>query len=147
MTGRTQRRQRILRLRGIEHRLARLQAAKAEASLVGLQEIRNRLGQLRINSASAPGYVSGADLNALGEMALRLEQADEAMAVPLAQAEQQRGEADAQRRAAWIREESSARLHDRAKTDDDRQAQFKADALRPWRNRQRRQISTTGEAG
>jgi hypothetical protein len=135
MSGLAKRRQRILRLRGIEHRLAQLRLAGAEAKLRELEDVAERIAGLRLSTALPAGLVRGATLNASGEFGQRLERAGMDIAAPTAQAKEQRDAAEAARITAWQGEEKSARLHIRAAATEAKAAEQRFIASLPWRKR------------
>jgi hypothetical protein len=135
MSGLAKRRQRILRLRGIEHRLAKLRLAGVDAKLRELEAVSDRIAALQLGNASPTGLMRGATLNASGEFGQRLERAGIDIAAPTAQAKEQRDAAEAARITAWQGEEKSARLHIRAAATEAKAAEQRFIASLPWRKR------------
>jgi hypothetical protein len=135
MSGLAKRRQRILRLRTIEHRLSTIRLASADARLHELEGVAQRIAGLRHSAALPKGPVRGAALNASGELGLRLDRAGADLAAPTQSARAQRDNAEAARLAAWQSEEQSARLHARAAAAEAEAAEQRFIASLPWRKR------------
>ena len=135
MTSAAERRRRVLRVRQIEHRIAQVHLADADAALAKLNALNRRLAGLRAQLRLGEGAVDGFVLNALQEMATRVDSAERELAAPIAEAQRARARFDALRLAAHIREESADRLTSRAERlrNDERARQ--ADANRPARPR------------
>jgi hypothetical protein len=135
MSGLAKRRQRILRLRGIEHRLAKLRLTGVDAKLRELEAVSDRIAALQLGNASPTGLMRGAALNASSELALRLDRAAQDIIAPTANAREQREDAEAARIAAWQSEEQSARLHARAAAAEAKAAEQRFIASLPWKKR------------
>jgi hypothetical protein len=131
MTEKTIRLKRMLKLRALEHRVAKARAAKAEAKVFGLRGIDQRLAVLRAGLLPAQGETSGLSLQSLNEMASRLEGARRSMIEPLAEAAQQREASHRSRIKAQQKEESLERLHDREALTAATLFERRADANRP----------------
>ena len=65
MTGTTARRARLLRLRTIEHRIAKAKLARADATLVNLERIAGRIAALKNGLGAGVGGTSGMALKAM----------------------------------------------------------------------------------
>ncbi len=135
MTGITARRARLLRLRSIEHRIAKAKLANAEAALGNLSRIAGRIAALRAGLGTGVGGRSGMDLKAMAEMAARLESAQRGMTAPIHEAEARRSEFNALRIAARQKEDSAAKLHDKAASSEAAARDLRADANRPYRKK------------
>jgi hypothetical protein len=133
MSGMAARLQRILRVRGVEHRIAQLRLAEADNRLTSLTQIGARIDTLRSKATPGSGLIDGQSLNAVGEMAMRLERARRDMAAPVKAAEIERQEREIRRGAAWAREEGTSRLHQRAANGEAQASDMRADANRPVR--------------
>lgn len=118
MTPQSQRRERLLRLRTIEHRVATLKLADADNIVANLTNIGARLEQLRRSLTLDAGIRAGAELKAMGEMALRLERAHVGIDAPLDEAQARRSEFLAHRISAQRREDGAAKLLAKAKSDE-----------------------------
>lgn len=118
MTTRSQRRERLLRLRTIEHRVAALKLADADSVVANLTSIAARLEQLRHSLTVDAGVRAGADLNAMAEMSLRLERAHVGIDAPLDEAQARRSEFLSHRISAQRREDGAAKLLAKAKSDE-----------------------------
>lgn len=127
------RRARILRLRAIEHRVAQAQLAKADASLSSLTQIADRLGRLRMTLHAGYGTTDGRALKVRAEMALRLDDAQVSLAAPRREAEARRRECLALQQHAHRREDSIAKLHERAVQTASAESVRRNDANRPHR--------------
>src|SRR3546814_12632864 len=90
MNARTARRKRIIRVRSVEHQQAEANLARANGELANLVELAKRLETLRVDLAMATGAVAGRALNTIGELAMRLDIAQESLTAPLAGARQRR---------------------------------------------------------
>lgn len=133
MTGITARRARILRLRSIEHRIASAKLARAEATLANLTRITGRIDALRAGLGARIGGSRGMDLKAMAEMAARLDSAQRSMIAPTDEAEARHAEYSALRTAARQKEDSAAKLHDKAASTEAAARILRADANRPYR--------------
>lgn len=118
MTPRSARRERLLRLRTIEHRVATLKLAQADSAVVALARTADRLDKLRKGLGVGSGERTGMELNSIAEMTLRLEQARLGMEAPLVDAHARRSEFLAQRIAAQRREDGAAKLLAKAESDE-----------------------------
>jgi hypothetical protein len=135
MTGTTARRARLLRLRNIEHRIAKAKLARADAALTNLTRIAGRIATLKNGLATGLGGTSGLSLKAMAEMSARLESAEQGMVAPIDEAEARRAEFAALRMAAQQKEDSAEKLHDKAANAEAAARILRADANRPHRKR------------
>lgn len=135
MTGTTARRARLLRLRTIEHRIAKAKLTRADAALVNLERIAGRIAALRDGLGASVGGTSGMVLKAMAEMSIRLDAARSGMTAPMTEAEARRAEFNALRITAQQKEDSAAKLHDKAATSEAATRDLRADANRPHRKR------------
>ena len=135
MTGTTARRARLLRLRTIEHRIAKARLARADVALVNLERIAGRIAALKNGLGTGVGGTSGVYLKAMAEMSARLDAAQIGMSVPIDEAEARRTEFNALRITAQQKEDSAARLHDKAASVEMAMRDLRADANRPHRKR------------
>jgi hypothetical protein len=138
MTAKTVRLQRVLKLRALEHRVAKARAATAETKISGLRGIDQRLAVLRAGLLPAQGETSGLSLQSLSEMASRLEGARYAMVAPIAEAAQQRDASHQIRINARHREDNLERLHDREVLTSALLIERRADANQPRLRRNRK---------
>ena len=130
MTPRSARRERLLRLRTIEHRVATLKLASADATVANLARITARLEKLRAGLGIDVGERAGMELNSIAEMTLRLESARIGMVAPLDDAQTRRSEFLAHRIAAQRREDGAAKLLAKAESDEVVSNDRRADANR-----------------
>lgn len=133
MTATASRYQRVLRVRAVEHRIAKQRAVDADRRLQTLRRIADRIDALRTQAGAGTGVVDGQVLKSLGEMASRLEMARADLAVPMMAAFNHQSAMDIKRGAAWAREESAIRLLQRSVEDELHESERRADANRPAR--------------
>lgn len=131
MSDRQSRLQRMLRLRAIEHRVAKARAANAEAKACNLIQIDERLAGLRAGLSAGDGETSGLVLQSLSEMARRLDTARASMIAPISEAARRRDECHAGRIKAQQREDSMTKLHDRETVNATILSERRSDANRP----------------
>lgn len=135
MNARTARRKRIIRVRTVEHQQAEANLARANGELANLVELAKRLETLRVDLAMAKGAVVGRALNTIGELAMRLDIAQESLTAPLAGASQRRDEMGARAQSAMVKEESAVRLYERSRKSAEAELERRSDANRPHRAR------------
>jgi hypothetical protein len=135
MTSTTARRARLLRMRTIEHRIAKAKLARADATLANLSRIAARIAGLRDGLGAGVGGTSGMSLKAMAEMSARLDEAQIGMSAPIDEAEARRAEYSALRIAAQQKEDSAEKLHDKAAMSEAAARILRADANRPHRKR------------
>ncbi|MBO9695711.1 MAG: hypothetical protein J7499_05895 [Sphingopyxis sp.] len=135
MNARTARRKRIIRVRSVEHQMAEANLARANGELASLVELAKRLETLRVDLAMAKGAVAGRALNTIGELAMRLDIAQESLTAPLAGASQRRDEMGARAQSAMAKEESAVRLYERSRKAAQVEQERRDDANRPHRPR------------
>jgi hypothetical protein len=135
MTSTTARRARLLRLRTIEHRIAKAKLARADATLANLERIAGRIASLKNGLGAGEGSTNGMALKAMTEMSIRLDAARNGMTAPMTEAEARRAEFNTLRIAAQQKEDSAAKLHDKAATSEAAARDLRADANRPHRKR------------
>jgi len=135
MTGLAERRARIVRVRQMEHRVARAKLATAEAALANLDRIAERLSGLRTSLKPDAERTTGLALKSMAEMALRLEDAQCDLAAPIKGARHNRVRSMAERLAAKTREEGAEKLRERALRIELYEQTRRADANRPFRKR------------
>ncbi len=135
MTSTTARRARILRLRTIEHRIAKAKLARADATLANLERIARRIATLKDGLGAGLGGTSGIGLKAMAEMSARLDAARAGMTAPINEAEARRAEFNALRIAASHKEDGAAKLHGKAAISEAAARDLRADANRPHRKR------------
>jgi hypothetical protein len=139
VSGQTDRRARVLRVRAIEHRAAAARLANADAVIANLSRIAGRLAMLRQSLAAEHGGTFGVSLNAMAEMSLRLEAATVSLVRPINEAESVRAHVETERLSARRREESAAKLHGRALLFDEQLLESRYIANLPFRKRVRTQ--------
>ncbi|MBK6298227.1 MAG: hypothetical protein IPF48_09830 [Sphingomonadales bacterium] len=135
MTNLAERRSRIVRVRQMEHRVARAKLATAEAALANLDRISGRLSGLRASLKPDAERTTGLALKSMAEMALRLDTAQNDLAAPIRGAEHDRVRSIAERLAAKTREEGAEKLREQAMRSESYEQTRRADANRPFRKR------------
>ncbi len=135
MTGLARRRDRIARIRYLEHRAAAARTAIAQAAVANLNRVSSRITALQSSLCAGVGATCGQSLNAQSEMGRRLSAAHAGLLQPLQQAEADVIARAADQRAAHQRNESAAKLHAQAIRTAEQDAARRADANRPFRKR------------
>ncbi len=135
MSNLAERRSRIVRVRQMEHRVARAKLATAEATLANLDRISGRISGLRASLRPEAEQTTGLALKSMAEMALRLDSAQCDLAAPIRGAEHDRVRSMAERLAAKSREEGAEKLREKAQRTEIREQALRADANRPFRKR------------
>lgn len=131
MTARFRQRARILRVRGIEHKAAQMRLTEADAALLNLRRIAQRLGELKEPLHSGAGSVHGQALNAMAEMSLRIDDAHASLMRPIDDAKRNRTQVEAERILAKLREDGVAQIITRDTVSVERELERRADANRP----------------
>jgi hypothetical protein len=114
MSNLVQRRDRIARVRRIEHVLAAGAVAETEAQLESLQESAERVLNLRLTLTAGVGSTDAWALAAQGELAHRLDIARFGLSDAIATARATLEVRNAERIEARIRQESADKLRERA---------------------------------
>jgi hypothetical protein len=135
MTARIARRKRIIRVRSVEHQLAEANLARANGELANLVELARRLETLRSDLAIAKGAVAGRALNTVGELAMRLDLAQENLTAPLSNASARRDQMGTLAQRAMAKEESAVRLYEKSRKSAEAEQERRSDANRPHRPR------------
>jgi hypothetical protein len=135
MTSTTARRARLVRLRTIEHSIAKAKLARADATLANLERIAERIASLKSGLGAGEGSTNGMALKAIAEMSIRLDAAHNGMIAPIEEAEARRAEFNALRITAQQKEDSAEKLHVKAATFEAAARDLRADANRPHRKR------------
>ncbi len=117
MSSTVQRRERIARVRRVEHVQAAAAAAQAEAQLQSLESSAARVLDLRLTLTTGVGSMAAGTLAARGELAHRLDVARFGLADAIASARATAAARSAERIEARIRQESAERLVERAAGD------------------------------
>jgi len=129
---------RLLRVRVVEHRVAAAREAVAERRIIELLGVARRIGDLRASLRPVLGPSEGQSLHAMTEMHDRLGRAEGDLAQPISAAEAHHEQAWAARLAARSREDGTERLRGRAAAGEERVQSLRADANRPARTTRRR---------
>lgn len=107
-------RARITRVRGVQHLLAASAAAQAEAQLDTLENNQAKLAMLRDSLSVPAGTTTGAVLQNRGQLAQRLDSARSGLADAIVAAKAQVEAKGVERLEARQRQESAAKLDQRA---------------------------------
>ena len=135
MTGLSQRRARIARVRRIEHARASASAAEAESRVVVLEGHSARLHTLAGDLTPASGTMFGAALSNAGELQQRLRDARSGLVDAITGARASALERSLQRIEARIRQESADRLETMAEAERVEAVERRRET--PFRARQR----------
>ena len=127
-------RARIARVRAVQHNLAAGKAVRAFEELRGLESSSDRLATLRGGLEAGEGGTNGAMLAALGELAMRIDQARVGLVKTIDGARAQAAAVEMKRLAARRNQESAERLQQRAAQAEARLAERKAAVPRRNRN-------------
>lgn len=133
MSGTVDRRKRILRIRGIEHRAATARVAEAGGVLANLHDVAGRIEALRSQLVCGFGPTNSNGLKAMCEMAQRLDAARGGLIQPMGAAKAALTHVQQLRIQANQKEESAAKLEQRATTSELKARELRADANRPFR--------------
>ncbi|WBO22115.1 hypothetical protein [Sphingomonas abietis] len=128
MSAIVKRRERIARVRRVEHVMAAGAAAAAESQLESLENSAARVLDLRLSLTTGMGSMLSESLAARGELAHRLDIARFGLADAIAGARAVVATKAAERVEARIRQESADRLVTRAESDADALAERRAAA-------------------
>lgn len=126
MSALVKRRERIARVRRVEHAQAAAAAAEAESQLASLTFSERRLTELRCSLSSETGAFSAETLASRAELALRLDEARFGLAPAIAGARATAQARELQRIEARVRQESAEKLGQRAVADAARLAERRA---------------------
>ena len=127
------RRERIARIRSLEHRAATARTAIAQAAVANLTRVSIRITALQSGLSATIGEANGQSLKARSEMAARLNAAQSGLSRSLQQALTVVERRTAEQRAAHQRKDSAAKLHAQAVRTAEKEATLRADANRPFR--------------
>ena len=120
------RRERIARVRRVEHAMAAAQAMQAETQLEALVGSETRLTQIRCSLSSEAGSFAAETLASRAELALRLDEARFGLTDAIVAARQAVALRQAERLEARIRQESAEKLGERAVAQAARDAERRA---------------------
>jgi hypothetical protein len=133
MTSLVRRRERIARVRRVEHVRAAAEAAQAEAHLDSLEASAARVLDLRLSLTAGIGSLNAELLAAQGELAHRLDLARFGLSDAIAGARAAVHTKTTERVEARIRQESAERLRERAAVAAEQLAERRLSALpRGW---------------
>lgn len=134
MSSLVQRRDRIARVRNIQHILASAEAARAEERVEQLESTEQRLLALSHQMTPLIGASGGQRLASAGEMVQRLAKVRDGLADAIVGARATAHEQAALRIEARIRQESAERLRDRAVREREARAEARRARI-PFRQR------------
>ncbi|HAF41845.1 MAG TPA: hypothetical protein DCG90_08795 [Sphingobium sp.] len=141
MKGLVNRRQRVLRVRAVQHSMAVADTARARDEANGIAHNLERLRKVRGELFGGEGIATGASFAAMQELATRLEQASRQLDGALYDARRNVEAKEGLTVAANREKEIASRLKDRARADLEEWRENKLAALPRYRRMQR-----TGDA-
>jgi hypothetical protein len=133
MTGADARRQRIVRIRAVEHRIAQQMLAQAQREVDQIRSIRDRITALTCANTVEAGESCGIALAAIAETQSRLARARQSTAAPLHQALVEVSRRQAIRAHAEIREQSARRILEKSEAERNANEERRASASRCYR--------------
>ena len=137
MKGLVARRQRVLRVRHVQHAMAVADAARARDEAEGISRNVDRLRRVRGELFGVEGSATGASFAAMQELAGRLEQAGRQLDGALYDARRKVEAKEGLSLAANREKEIAARLKDRARADLEEWRENRLAALPRYRRMQR----------
>ena len=137
MKGLVGRRQRVLRVRHVQHAMAVAETARARDEASALANNIDRLNKVRSELFETEGMASGASFAAMQELATRLEQAGRQLDGALYDAKRNVEAKEGMTLAANREKEIATRLKDRARADLEAWRETKLAALPRYRRMQR----------
>jgi len=136
--GLVARRQRVLRVRHVQHAMAAAETARARDEAEGIAHNAERLRRVRSDLFQTEGAANGASFAAMQELAGRLEQAGRQLDGALYDARRKVEVKENLSLAANRDKEIATRLKDRARADLDEWRENRLAALPSYRRMQRR---------
>ena len=137
MNGALKTRQRILRVRHVQHAMAVAETARAQDEADGIERNADRLRKVRSDLFSNPGMATGANFAAMQELAGRLEQAGRQLDGALYDARRKVEVKEGLSQVANRDREIAEKLKDRARADLEEWRENKLAALPRYRRMQR----------
>ena len=137
MNGALKTRQRVLRVRHVQHAMAVAETARARDEADGIERNADRLRKVRSDLFSDPGMATGANFAAMQELAGRLEQAGRQLDGALYDARRKVEAKEGLTLAANRDREIAEKLKDRARADLEEWRETKLAALPRYRRMQR----------
>ncbi|GLV24611.1 flagellar FliJ family protein [Sphingobium sp. Cam5-1] len=137
MKGPLKTRQRVLRVRHVQHAMAVAETARARDEADGIERNADRLRKVRSDLFSNPGMATGANFAAMQELAGRLEQAGRQLDGALYDARRKVEAKEGLTLAANRDREIAEKLKDRARADLEEWRETKLAALPRYRRMQR----------
>ena len=137
MKGEVARRQRVLRVRHVQHAMAVAETARARDEADGIERNAERLRRVRGDLFSNPGMATGANFAAMQELAGRLEQAGRQLDGALYDARRKVEMKEGLTLVANRDREIAEKLKDRARADLEEWRENKLAALPRYRRMQR----------
>jgi hypothetical protein len=137
MKGALKTRQRVLRVRHVQHAMAVAETARARDEADGIERNADRLRKVRNDLFSDPGMATGANFAAMKELAGRLEQAGRQLDGALYDARRKVEAKEGLTLAANRDREIAEKLEDRARADLEEWRENKLAALPRYRRMQR----------
>lgn len=137
MKGPLKTRQRVLRVRHVQHAMAVAETARARDEADGIERNADRLRKVRSDLFSNPGMATGANFAAMQELAGRLEQAGRQLDGALYDARRKVEVKEGLSQVANRDREIAEKLKDRARADLEEWRENKLAALPRYRRMQR----------
>ena len=137
MNGALKTRQRVLRVRHVQHAMAVAETARARDEADGIERNADRLRKVRSDLFSNPGMATGANFAAMQELAGRLEQAGRQLDGALYDARRKVEAKEGLTLVANRDREIAEKLKDRARADLEEWRETKLAALPRYRRMQR----------
>lgn len=137
MKGALKTRQRIVRVRDVQHAMAMAETARARDEADGIERNAERLRKVRGDLFSNPGMATGANFAAMQELAGRLEQASRQLDGALYDARRKVEVKEGLSQAANRDREIAEKLKDRARANLEEWRENKLAALPRYRRMQR----------
>ena len=137
MKGPLKTRQRVLRVRHVQHAMAVAETARARDEADGIERNADRLRKVRSDLFSDPGMATGANFAAMQELAGRLEQAGRQLDGALYDARRKVEAKEGLTLVANRDREIAEKLKDRARADLEEWRENKLAALPRYRRMQR----------
>jgi hypothetical protein len=141
MSATAARRARLLRVRTIEHRIAAVRLATADAAHDAVARLGDRVARLRDGIRSPIAACHGHDLQSLTELTGRLDDARDGLARSLADSAAVCAARQTERLAAHVAEERTGRVHATALRREASARELRAAGASPTRLRKIRDIA------
>jgi hypothetical protein len=135
MTSPSARHARIMRIRQLEHMIAKARLRAADQALGNLHRISERIDALQMTLQPTAAQCAGQQLHIKTEMHQRLAKAQDDLVQPLCSARAEREALSKLSHAAYGQEETATKMHDNAIRKKKAASIQRADANRPTQRR------------